>query len=190
MLHVYFWWGCREHLKLMISLTESGLDFAGASLVAETHRSSVFVPVRGKTRQHCLRAARTKNISEDFVQKHIFCPGRKICGRHKCSARGKTSQLGKHDHIFRNHPIIFSHHPITSAMLPPRCVLAWPAPYCSGSRKRCALLVGGAWFLPTPAEWWFGLCTISGAPTGWAGSRPSQQSMRLSSFLMSPLKNA
>ena len=48
------------------------------------------------------------NVPED-LQKHLLCPGHKICVRCKCCARGKTSQ-----HL-RNM--------ITSAMLPPQCVL-------------------------------------------------------------------
>ena len=55
--------------------------------------------------------ADTTNVSEGF-QKHLLCPGHKICVRHKCCARGKT-RLG---------------NMITSAMLPPQCVLVLPGP--------------------------------------------------------------
>ena len=79
-------------------------------------------------RQHCVlrcclpmakrgnivaRHADTTNVSEDF-QKRFMCPGHKICFGHKCYARGKTSQhLG---------------NVITSAMLPPQCVLVLSGP--------------------------------------------------------------
>ena len=60
------------------------------------------------------RRADTRNVSED-VQKHFMYPGHKICVRHKCCARGKTrTHLG---------------NMITSAMLPPQCVLVFPGPY-------------------------------------------------------------
>ena len=83
----------------------------------------------GKTRTHCggnmacvlrccpsvakcgnivARRADTWNVSETF-QKHFFCPGHTICVCHKRRARGKTSH-----HL---------EHMITSAMLPPQCVL-------------------------------------------------------------------
>ena len=42
-----------------------------------------------QTGKHLLR---TQNVSEQN-QKHLLCPGHKICVRNKCSARGQT---GKH----------------------------------------------------------------------------------------------
>ena len=70
-------------------------------------RCCPFVAKRGNI---VARRADARNVSGDF-QKHFFV---QICVRHKCCARGKTSQ-----HV---------ENMITSAMLPRQCVLVLPAP--------------------------------------------------------------
>ena len=85
----------------------------GGHIVAPT-LCPTMLPVPGKTRQHVARRADTRNVSEVY-QQHILCPGHKMCFRYRCYASGKTSQrLG---------------NMITSAMLPPQCVLVLPGPY-------------------------------------------------------------
>ena len=61
------------------------------------------------------RRSDTIDVSGDFQEHFLLCPGHKICVRHKCCAHGKTNQ-----HL-RNM--------ITSAILPPQCVLVLPTRY-------------------------------------------------------------
>ena len=70
-----------------------------------------------------VRAVRTQETFLKIFRKRIFCV------RHKCCVRGRTSQ-----HL-RNI--------ITSAMLPPKCVLVLPAPW-TGASKTCDGR-GGRW---------------------------------------------
>ena len=76
------------------------------------------------------RRVDTRNVSEDF-QKQLLCPGHKLCVRHRCCTRGKTSQhLG---------------NMITSAMLPPQFVILLPAP---NTRARTEVASK-----PSPSRW-------------------------------------
>ena len=73
--------------------------------------------IRDKTRQHCCSPRGQKKCFWRFSETFYDCvQDTKFFVRHKCCARGKTSQhLG---------------NMITSAMLPPQRVLVLPAPYC------------------------------------------------------------
>ena len=76
--------------------------------------------------------ADTKKFSEDF-KKHFFCPGHKIFVHHKCCVCGKTNQhLG---------------NMITSAMLPPKCVLVLLAPKGQYPAKTASYFLISSWLL-------------------------------------------
>ena len=114
--------------ELGLGLREGWVDTSPESLIGmrtmapaktgETHCGGntvpyAMLPVRFAKRSNVAQRADTRNVPGDLVRNIFWSPGHKICVRHTCCARGKTStHLGS---------------TTTSAMLPPQCVLDLPA---------------------------------------------------------------